>query len=98
MFITQKRPLPNSRLRAPAMPATIVLKNGKDHSLRRRHPWVFSGAIARVQGEPTEGEAVRVETQAGELLGVATTPAAVPLRCACSILGLRPNSLPPIFG
>ena len=52
------------------MPATIVLKNGKDHSLRRRHPWVFSGAIARVQGEPTEGEAVRVETQAGELLGV----------------------------
>jgi 23S rRNA (cytosine1962-C5)-methyltransferase len=52
------------------MPATIVLKNGKDHSLRRRHPWVFSGAIARVQGEPAEGAAVRVETQAGELLGV----------------------------
>ncbi|MGI4870732.1 MAG: class I SAM-dependent rRNA methyltransferase [Janthinobacterium lividum] len=52
------------------MPATIVLKNGKDHSLRRRHPWVFSGAIARMQGEPQEGEAVRVETQAGELLGV----------------------------
>ena len=49
---------------------TIVLKNGKDHSLRRRHPWVFSGAIARVQGEPAEGEAVRVETQSGELLGV----------------------------
>ena len=49
---------------------TIVLKNGKDHSLRRRHPWVFSGAIARVLGEPREGEAVRVETQAGELLGV----------------------------
>ena len=52
------------------MPATIVLKNGKDHSLRRRHPWVFSGAIARVLGEPQEGEAVRVETQSGELLGV----------------------------
>jgi 23S rRNA (cytosine1962-C5)-methyltransferase len=52
------------------MPATILLKNGKDHSLRRRHPWVFSGAIARMQGEPTEGEAVRVETQAGEVLGL----------------------------
>ena len=52
------------------MPATIVLKNGKDHSLRRRHPWVFSGAIARALGEPQEGEAVRVETQSGELLGV----------------------------
>ena len=51
-------------------PATIVLKNGKDHSLRRRHPWVFSGAIARHKGELREGEAVRVEAIDGELLGV----------------------------
>ncbi|MBO2008273.1 class I SAM-dependent rRNA methyltransferase [Hymenobacter negativus] len=51
-------------------PATIVLKNGKDHSLRRRHPWVFSGAIARVKGEPQEGAPVRVEAIDGELLGV----------------------------
>lgn len=50
--------------------ATIVLKNGKDHSLRRRHPWVFSGAIARVRGEASEGDAVRVEASDGELLGV----------------------------
>jgi 23S rRNA (cytosine1962-C5)-methyltransferase len=50
--------------------ATIVLKNGKDHSLRRRHPWVFSGAIARAKGELAEGEAVRVEAIDGELLGV----------------------------
>jgi 23S rRNA (cytosine1962-C5)-methyltransferase len=50
--------------------ATIVLKNGKDHSLRRRHPWVFSGAIARVKGELGEGDAVRVEAADGELLGV----------------------------
>ncbi|WP_223652415.1 class I SAM-dependent rRNA methyltransferase [Hymenobacter psoromatis] len=52
------------------MPTTVVLKNGKDHSLRRRHPWVFSGAITRAVGEPQEGEAVRVETQSGEVLGV----------------------------
>jgi len=51
-------------------PATIVLKNGKDHSLRRRHPWVFSGAIARAKGELGEGDAVRVEAADGELLGV----------------------------
>jgi len=50
--------------------ATIVLKNGKDHSLRRRHPWVFSGAIARAKGELAEGDAVRVEAIDGELLGV----------------------------
>jgi 23S rRNA (cytosine1962-C5)-methyltransferase len=50
--------------------ATIVLKNGKDHSLRRRHPWVFSGAIARANGDIDEGDAVRVEAANGELLGV----------------------------
>ena len=52
------------------MPATIVLKNGKDHSLRRRHPWVFSGAIARVLGDAAEGDAVVVEASNGERLGV----------------------------
>ena len=51
-------------------PATIVLKNGKDHSLRRRHPWVFSGAIARVLGDVAEGDAVVVEAPDGERLGV----------------------------
>ena len=48
---------------------TIVLKKGKDHSLRRRHPWVFSGAIGQVLGQPDEGAAVRVEAAGGELLG-----------------------------
>ncbi len=51
------------------MPATIVLKPGKDQSPRRRHPWVFSGAIAKLKGEAKEGDAVRVEAANGELLG-----------------------------
>jgi 23S rRNA (cytosine1962-C5)-methyltransferase len=51
------------------MPATIVLKPGKDQSPRRRHPWVFSGAIAKLKGEAKEGDAVRVEASNGELLG-----------------------------
>ena len=51
------------------MPATIVLKPGKDQSPRRRHPWVFSGAIAQVKGEAVEGAAVHVEAVGGELLG-----------------------------
>ncbi|WP_324674202.1 class I SAM-dependent rRNA methyltransferase [Hymenobacter sp. GOD-10R] len=52
------------------MPATVTLKPGKDQSLRRLHPWVFSGAIARMQGEPQEGEVVAVQAANGEPLGV----------------------------
>ncbi|MGN1211299.1 MAG: hypothetical protein ACI4TM_06400, partial [Candidatus Cryptobacteroides sp.] len=33
----------------------IFLKKGRDESLRRYHPWVFSGAVANVQGRPEEG-------------------------------------------
>ncbi len=50
--------------------AIITLKPGKDHSLRRFHPWVFSGAIGRMQGEVVEGEVVLVQASNGELLGV----------------------------
>ncbi|TGE14478.1 class I SAM-dependent rRNA methyltransferase [Hymenobacter elongatus] len=52
------------------MPAIVTLKSGKDHSLRRFHPWVFSGAIARLQGEVTEGEVVLVQAANGEVLGM----------------------------
>ena len=38
----------------------IILKRGRDESLRRFHPWVFSGAIADVQGNPSEGDLVSV--------------------------------------
>ena len=48
---------------------TIILKRGKDDSLRRFHPWVFSGAINRfVPTEPEEGEVVEVETSDGEYI------------------------------
>lgn len=40
----------------------VFLKPGKEESLMRFHPWVFSGAIARVEGEPEEGEVVDVYT------------------------------------
>ncbi len=38
----------------------IVLKSGKDQSLHRLHPWVFSGAIKKVYGEPADGDVVDV--------------------------------------
>jgi len=50
--------------------ATIVLKPGREKSLLRRHPWVFSGAIERLEGGPVGiGETVAVQTASGEPLG-----------------------------
>ena len=46
----------------------VYLKPGKEESLKRFHPWVFSGAIARVDGEPEEGEVVDVYTSKKEFI------------------------------
>ena len=40
--------------------ARLILKTGKIESLRRFHPWVFSGAIKRIEGEPKEGDLVEL--------------------------------------
>lgn len=49
---------------------TIKLKKGKEESLKRLHPWVFSGAIAQLEGEPEEGDIVEVRSASGELIGL----------------------------
>ena len=46
----------------------VYLKSGKEESLKRFHPWVFSGAIARIEGEPEEGELVEVYTSKNEFI------------------------------
>ena len=46
----------------------VILKRGREESLLRFHPWVFSGAIAEVQGEPAEGDLVAVHSATGDLL------------------------------
>ncbi len=38
----------------------IVLKSGKEQSVRRYHPWIFSGAIKKIYGNPVEGDLVDV--------------------------------------
>ena len=48
----------------------FILKPGKEDSFRRFHPWVFSGAIQRIIGEPTEGDVVTVEDWQGNFVGV----------------------------
>ena len=40
----------------------VYLKPGKEESLKRFHPWIFSGAISKIDGEPQEGEVVDVYT------------------------------------
>ncbi len=49
---------------------TIYLKKHKEESLLRFHPWVFSGAVAHINGNPTEGEIVQVRAANGDVLGV----------------------------
>ena len=46
----------------------IFLKRGKDESLRRFHPWIFSGAIHHTSAQPEEGEIVEVYTAEGEYI------------------------------
>ena len=49
--------------------AAIILKPGREKSLLRRHPWIFSGAIASVTGKPRPGETIEVRTSKDELSG-----------------------------
>ncbi len=49
---------------------TVYLKKGKEESLGRFHPWVFSGAIHHIDGRPEEGDVVRVLSADGKFLAV----------------------------
>lgn len=44
------------------MEKAVILKRGKEESLLRQHPWIFSGAIQRIIGKPEEGDIVTVYT------------------------------------
>ena len=51
------------------MPARVRLKPGRDKSLKRRHPWVFSGAIGSVEGDVPAGDTVEVMSAEGASFG-----------------------------
>lgn len=55
----------------PTAPATLVLKPGRDKSLRRHHPWIMSGSVQRVTGDPAPGDTVVVVDDRGEALASA---------------------------
>ena len=50
------------------MPA-LILKPDRDYSVARRHPWIFSGAVERVEGAPGPGETVEIRAADGTVLG-----------------------------
>jgi len=58
----------------------LILKPGREKSLLRRHPWIFSGAVARVQGEPDMGDSVAVRAAGGEFLAWAAYSPASQIR------------------
>ncbi|HLT64024.1 MAG TPA: 23S rRNA (cytosine(1962)-C(5))-methyltransferase RlmI, partial [Pseudohongiella sp.] len=50
---------------------TLQLDKGRESSLLRHHPWIFSGAVKRVSGDPQPGETVKMLDSGGNVLGYA---------------------------
>jgi len=48
----------------------VQLKPKKEESLKRFHPWVFSGAIQKIEGKPNEGDLVEVFDSQGNFLSI----------------------------
>jgi 23S rRNA (cytosine1962-C5)-methyltransferase len=58
----------------------VTLKPGRDKSLRQRHPWVYSGAILRVEGAPLAGDTVALHAADGTFLASAAWSPASSIR------------------
>ncbi len=54
-------------MKKPSM-KKMTLKDGREKSLLRRHPWIFSGAIGRVEGAPADGDTVQIHSAQGAFL------------------------------
>jgi 23S rRNA (cytosine1962-C5)-methyltransferase len=46
----------------------LVLKAGREKSLQRRHPWIYTGAVERIEGDPQSGDTVEVRSSQGGFL------------------------------
>ena len=49
----------------------LIIKRDREKSLKRRHPWIFSGAVERVEGKPAAGDTVEIRSADGESLAIA---------------------------
>ncbi len=54
------------------MQGRVILRPGREKSVLRRHPWVFSGAVARIEGRPADGDVVDVLADDGRFLARGT--------------------------
>ncbi len=70
----------------------LILKPGREKALKRRHPWIFSGAIESVKGNPDGGELVAVLSTHGEFLGLGGFSPQSQIRCR---MWTFDNELPP---
>lgn len=64
----------------PARGPRLLVKAGREKSLLRRHPWIFSGAVERIEGAGEAGDSVAVEATDGRFLGWATVSPASQIR------------------
>ncbi|TAK44021.1 MAG: class I SAM-dependent rRNA methyltransferase [Betaproteobacteria bacterium] len=62
------------------MNASFILKAGREKSLRRHHPWIFSGALERIEGTPESGDTVAVRSADGKTLALAAWSPASQIR------------------
>jgi 23S rRNA (cytosine1962-C5)-methyltransferase len=52
------------------MSKLVILRKGKEESLKRFHPWIFSGAVHHIEGEPAEGDIVEVLNHDGRFIAL----------------------------
>ena len=52
------------------MSKLIILRKGKEESLKRFHPWIFSGAVHHIEGDPAEGDIVEVLNSEGRFIAL----------------------------
>lgn len=62
------------------MTSRLILKAGREKSVRLGHPWIFAGAVERVEGQPGPGETVELRAANGEFLAQAAYSPASQIR------------------
>ena len=59
----------------------IILKAGREKSLLRRHPWIFSGAVESINGTPSNGDTLPVVSDQGKFIAWAAYNSSVQIEC-----------------